>query len=297
MKKLPDFLIIGAMKSGTTLVYDALEQHKQIYFPTEKELHFFSLWNNSKFTPLEASKVRIKYLEEYLTFFSKALPHHIIGEASTSYLYSRQAPSNIKKLIPNCNIFCVLRNPVDRAYSHYLWHVRNGIEKEVNFRKAINLEKKRFEQKSDWGYYLKLGFYFQQLKNYYDVFPKEQISIIIFEEMMKQKVETIQNICSILKVDKNFFPDMSIRRNPSGIPRRMWVNNIFTNSSSNFKKLANNLLPRKLYYLLTMIRDKNLTKPLLSNEIRIQLRDIYYEDILELQKLIKKDLSVWLKVE
>jgi len=293
VSNLPDFIIIGAMKAGTTLAFDALRQHNQIFIPERKENHFYSLWQSNTHTPLEGAKDPISQLDQYYKLFDKAPSTAIIGEASTSYLYTKNAPENIHSIIPDCKILCFLRNPVDRAYSHYLWHVRNGLEPEVEFLLALALEPKRVKEKADWGNYLRVGLYHQQLTRYYSRFPEKNILVTLFDDLVSDKEGTINSIYQWLEVDSTFSPNLEICRNPSGIPRFKWINN-FSKTDPSIKKWLQSVLPIKLYYFLTKIRDKNLQKPIFPMETRIKLQEFYKEDIQKLQALIDKDLTHWL---
>ena len=122
---LPNFLIIGAAKSGTTALYRYLYDHPEIYMSERKELHYFSYPETSKLTkgPHTYKRLSVSTLAEYMTFFDGARDEIAIGEASPSYLYLPGTAERIYQLLPNVKIIAILRNPVERAFSAYM-HAR-----------------------------------------------------------------------------------------------------------------------------------------------------------------------------
>ena len=134
---LPNFLIIGAMKSGTTSLYHYLKQHPQIYMSSIKEPNFFALeGSNLDFNGAEGKeqiqrlikRESIINIEEYRALFRRAAHETAIGEASPMYLYSPEAPYRIRYYVPEAKLITILRNPVERAYSAFLYMTRDGRE-------------------------------------------------------------------------------------------------------------------------------------------------------------------------
>ena len=128
---LPNFLIIGAAKSGTTSLYSYLNQHPQVYFSPFKEPRFFALEGkevNYQGPSQVVNQKAINTIDEYEKLFAGVTDEVAIGEASTLYLYSPEAPAKIKQYIPQVKLIAILRNPIDRAYSGYCHLVRDGYE-------------------------------------------------------------------------------------------------------------------------------------------------------------------------
>ena len=175
MRKLPNFLIIGVPKAGTTSLYYWLKQHPEVYMSPIKEPHYFSQIGN---------KDHITDWDDYLRLFEGVKDEKIIGEASTSYFhfYEKAIPLIKNKLGKNVKLLLILRNPIERAWSHYQYYIKLGRE-----RNSPKIALSRFYTlKNDpWGLeqpYLELGFYSSAIKNWQDEF-NDNLKIMLFESM------------------------------------------------------------------------------------------------------------------
>ena len=196
---LPTFIVVGANKGGTTSIYHYLKQHKQVYLSPVKEPHFFSkdidvnlfkrefaqnkLQDIDKYVNGEMKEefhaAFIRDVEQYKKLFSKVQDQKAVGELSTSYLFSEVAAKEIKALIPDCKIIICLRNPFDRAYSHYRMNLWTGNSNEFDFYKAL-VEDYDYKPKV-WGnahLYTEIGLYYQQVKRYLDLFGKDNVCLL-----------------------------------------------------------------------------------------------------------------------
>lgn len=194
LRMLPDFVIIGAMKCGTTSLYDYLAMHPEVAPATEKEIHFFD--NNFE-----------KGLAWYCDHFPPRMRRWwarmngrrlITGEASPYYMFHPQAPNRMHEVIPRTLLIVLLRNPIERAYSHYQHQIRQGREKET-FEDAIRLETKRLShdltmmEKDEYyvGFhhqhfsYLARGVYVDQLLAFERYYPKGQTLILQTENLFQ----------------------------------------------------------------------------------------------------------------
>ncbi|MGB3514641.1 MAG: sulfotransferase [Microcoleaceae cyanobacterium] len=306
---MPNFLIIGAPKSGTTSLYQYLKEHPEIYLPDKKEPHFFSFEGRTQgFNgPSQANfmKKRITKIEDYKKLFEEVNDELAIGEASTSYLYIPEAVERIKKYVPEVKIIAILRHPADRAFSDYLQHWKDGGEVFLDFADALKQEDKRISEGwSPFWQYKGIGFYSVHLKRYFDDFLSEQIRIYLYEDIRDEPLKTVQDIFKFLNVDRNFTPDFSQKYNVSQIkrmPRNTKLHNFLTQDNP-IKSFFKVLFPVELRKIITgYIKKKNTVrvsesfKPSLSPQVRQQLLEEYREDILNLQTLIERDLSAWLK--
>ncbi len=298
--KLPNFLIIGAAKSGTTALYEYLKQHPQIYMSPIKEPHFFGLegevLNFQGPTAEQYENRSITNIEDYRALFQGVLDEVAIGEASNSYLYLPKAPERIKYYIPSAKMIAILRNPVARAYSSFLALMRGRKEPLNDFSRALREEEVRI--RSNWGFlhrYQDLGFYYVQLKRYFEIFDSTQIRVYLYGDLRDNPVRVLHDIFKFIGVDVAFVPDMSTKFNVSGIPKNKVLHNFLTGENS-IKAVLRPFLPANLRSkLINRYYEKGLDKPQLSQELRHQLIHIYREDILKLQDLIQRDLSGWLK--
>jgi hypothetical protein len=287
---LPNFIIVGAPKCGTTAIFNYLKQHPQIYMPSCKEPHFFSFEGENK------PHWGIPNLEAYSSLFEGVTDEIAIGEASTWYLYSQTAAERIRYHIPEAKLIAILRNPVERAYSSWAFRVQCGWESITNFERTLQAEQSRISDNFEWDFhYLQTGFYYNQVKRYFDLFPRERIKIYLHEDLKADPVGLLQDLFKFLNIDINFVPDVSVKHNITSSPRNNYLNLLLARKSrlkSVVKSIITNNLRQKL---VGKIRQYNRVKPFpLSPEIKQRFSQVYKEDILKLENLIERDLSSWL---
>lgn len=298
--KLPNFLIIGAAKSGTTALYRYLIQHPQIYMSPLKEPHFFGLEGEKlNFQGPETEKYEnrsINNIEDYTALFAGVFNEIAIGEASNSYLYLPKAPERIEYYIPNVKLIAMLRNPVDRAYSSFLHLMRAGGEPLNDFGRALEAEKERIAK--NWGFrhrYQDMGFYYTQLKRYWNKFDSNQIKVYLYDDFQDDPISILQDIFAFLGVNKTFTPDTSIKFNVSGLPKNKILHTFLTEKNY-LKKIIRPFVPAQLRMkLINRYFEKGLQKPSISEEIRQSLIKTYKPEILNLQDLLQRDFSIWLR--
>ncbi|MHA1337414.1 MAG: sulfotransferase domain-containing protein [Promethearchaeota archaeon] len=287
---LPNFLGVGAQKAGTTTLYDLLKQHPNIYLPRRKEIHFFDKESNYK--------KGISWYEN--EFFSEVKGQKAIGEITPIYMYLDCVPKRIyESLGKEVKLIFILRNPIDRAYSHYWMSFSRGYEKET-FENAIELEKERLKrgpfEKSHFSY-IDRGFYSKQIKRYLKYFSKENMLFIIFEQFIRNIPDTLYRVYNFLEVEPNINFDYNKKSNPASIPRSSLINNAIHGSSS-LKEIIKYFFPdKKARLFLARIIDKinktQLKKPQMKFRTKKLLIEKYKNEIKELEKIIEKDLSFW----
>lgn len=291
---MPNFLIIGAMKSGTTALYYYLEQHPQIYMSPVKEPNFFCSGQHGN-----SDSTSVTRLRAYQDLFKGASGEKALGEASHCYLYEPGAVAQIQQHVPDARLVAVLRNPVDRAYSHFLHMVRNGTEPLTDFARALREEEAGALQKRRFQDYIGRGRYYEQLKRYFDAFDRNQVRVYLYEDLSNAPIDTLQDIFRFLAVEDSFLPDVSLRRNVSGYSRYKTLDK-FLRKPSSVKDALKTYLPARLRWRLSKafddLKTRNLVEPpAVQSEVRRQLVGVYREDILRLQDLIQRDLSGWLE--
>jgi Sulfotransferase family len=298
---LPNFLIIGAAKSGTTALYYYLKQHPDIFMTTLKEPHFFGFEGENLcfrrpggvLDPINTTA--ITNFKDYQALFDEVSTEKAIGEASPSYLHTPKAADRIKVYVPEAKLIAILRHPAERAYSaflgEYLSSIEQGLEYMTDFEQALRMEETFIQE--NWSpifYYKKLGFYYEQLSYYYKLFDKNQIHICLNEDLQRDATKTLQNIFSYLGVEDTFVPDTSVKAGASGIPKNKFL--YWLSRQKSIKSVLKPLLPKGIGQTF---EKHMLTKPKLSPELRQELIEVYRDDILKLQDLIQRDLSAWLK--
>jgi sulfotransferase family protein len=298
---MPNFLIIGAAKSGTSALYAYLRQHPQVLCSDKKEPGFFAFeGHETTFRGPGDRKYNrncVTELGRYRELFKKAVNKDAVGEASTVYLYNAEAPGRILRHVPDVKLLAVLRNPVDRAYSGYRFLVRDRLERLPSFEDALEAENARIA--ANWQHiwhHKRLGFYYEQLKRYYDLFPREQLMISLFEDLEAAPVRVIQDMFRFLGVGAGFTPDVSLRYNVSGTPRSRILHAALARPNA-AKDVVKGLLPRAMR---RRVRAKLMARNIrggtraIALGTRQYLVDLYHDDIRKLEVLIDRDLSHWL---
>ncbi len=295
---MPNFLLIGAPKAGTTSVYHYLRQHPQVYMSPVKEPKFFAFEeaepgsSRGKRNRVKTSQL-ITDIEEYRVLFAGVSDEKAIGEASPQYLYVPGAAGRIRRYLPEARLLAVLRNPVDRAYSHYLHLVREGFER-LSFSEGLKEEEKRIRE--NWPmmwHYKNRGFYHAQLVRYYDLFGPEQIRVWLYEDLKEDPLGMMQGMFRYLGVNDAFVPE-TLRHNVSGTPKSRALQT-FIQKPNPLKSVVKPLVPEGMRRRIRInLQNRNLAKPPMSEGVREELTEAYREDILKLQDLIGRDLSSWL---
>jgi hypothetical protein len=296
---MPNFLIIGAAKSGTSALYEYMKQHPQIYMSPVKEPNFFALEGEKLDFQGPGDQEAIARwsttsIEAYRMLFQGASNQLAIGEASPLYLYSPKAPHRLRHYAPEMKLIVILRHPVERAYSAFLMMIRDGREPYDSFAQALQEEDSRIRNKWEhiW-HYKSMGFYYNQLVRYFEIFDREQISIYLYEDLKKNPIGLLRDVFRFIGVDETFMPDMTSRPNISGLPRSTLLFSLL-NRRNPIKTAVRPFLPHGLRKrILTYVDERNLIKPPLPTEVWKHLIEEYRQDIVNLQNLIQRDLSDW----
>ena len=299
--KLPNFLIVGAAKSGTTSLYHYLKEHPEIYLHKKKEIRFFSQMKGNFRGPRDknVNKSIVKNIEEYKTYFINLQKEIAIGDISPDYLFFYEnAVSGIKKYLINPKIIIILRNPIERAFSQWVYFVKDGREF-LSFEDALFEEEKRKSLNWEWAWYYKeVGLYYNQVKAYLENF--DNVKIYLYDDLQKDRLGLVQDIYRFLEVNDNFVPEsLNEKYNVSGIPKNKFLHKFLREENlikDIIKPVVKTVLPDKVRHkLINKIMQKNLQKPQMKPETREYLKNYYKEDILKLQDLINRDLTHWLK--
>ena len=219
-----DFLVIGAMKAGTSSLHAYLSAHPQLFLPVHKEPHHFAYPDGAPAWagPGEA-RLRddvVTDAERYAALFAPAGAEQRRGEASTSYLYEPGTAARIHRRAPQVRLVAVLRDPVTRAYSAYNHLRRDGREEAGTFAEGLRREPARLARGYNplWAYE-RGGLYGQQLREYVERFDASQLCVVTYEELRADPLGTYRRLCVHLDVDPTFTPDVGTRHNVSGVPR------------------------------------------------------------------------------
>jgi Sulfotransferase domain len=206
MRPLPDFLILGAQKAGTTALYAYLRWHPQITGPSFKEVSFFD-------------RHHVRGERWYRAHLPARPSGKIVGEASPSYLFHPLAHERVAQMLPSARLIVLLRNPVDRAFSHYQHEVALGREP-LSFEDAIDREDERMRGEVEhmlrdasyfseawWNYtYLARGRYAEQLERWFTTFPREQLLVLPTDELATDSAATYRRVLEFLGVEARDLP-------------------------------------------------------------------------------------------
>lgn len=300
MQRWPNFLIIGAQKSATTSLYHYLGQHPQIYTSPIKEPKFFiyegqTLEHNG---PLDERlhNVTITDRDQYLALFDDARDEIALGEASTLYLSHDDAARKIAARVPDMKIIVVLRQPAERAHSSYRHMRRAAVEPLETFEEALAAESERTaEDWYLWCRYKDRGFYARHLRRYYQHFDRDRIAVLLFEDLIQQPQQVLAGLFSFLEVDVGFRADTVQRHNISARPRSRRLQR-WLGEPHPLKEKIKNWIPEVWgHRAISLVQPFNIAPTDLHPETRRRLTEDYREDIRELEGLIQRDLSHWLR--
>ncbi len=306
-QKLPNFFIVGAAKAGTTSLYNYLQAHPDVFLCPIKEPNYFSTdINPEDFNPTyrkntilhikdkPKKKIQLAFVRNsklYLRLFEDAQNEKAIGECSTSYLFSSVAAKNIKVFNPEAKIIIALRNPVERTFSHYLMAVKYGFTHH-SFSDALQKDMSATEK--GWGIselFIELSLYYEQLKRFYDVFPRENIKVLFFDDLQTDPAALANDICKFLDIDTFKLTDKE-NYNPAALPRFKCLNSVMVKTG--FKNFLMRVFPRNIADKAKSIYYTNKKLPEMKDQDQAFLKSIFKEDIKKTQDLIRKDLTHWL---
>ena len=297
--RLPNFLIVGMSRCGTTSLFHYLKEHPDVFMSSTKEPSFFL----AQFKPVPEKGIgddERKYyqdVEDYCRLFKKAGNRKAIGEASSENLYhSEKVIPSIQKYLGNPKIIISLRNPVERAFSAYTYLISQNREF-LSFEEGLEQEEKR--RRDGWRqiwFYQDAGFYFRRVKAYLENFG--EVKICLFDDLKKSPGSLVQDIFRFLGVDSSVVPDVTVRYKTSGIPRSKKINRLFeepTRLRSLVRGVGKLVLKEDRWIKWRdRLKAKSYAKVEIKAETGKYLENAYREDILKLQDLIHRNLSRWL---
>ena len=296
-----DFIGIGAGRSGTIWMLNALEEHPQIWFPNPRELNYFSSPREDN-SPSEYEKRGIK---GYLDLFKKCPKEKICGEFSSHYMPDPKVSKIIKEHFPNVKIWAIIREPVERAFSDYVRGKEFHLKENQDFESAFFAKKNKLYKEGDG--YRERGFYYKHLKHYFDIFPKENIKILLFDDFKKNNEQVVKELYTFLGVDSSFKPlilgEKINERTGTKFKSLRAVISFLANISHQLEK---SLIGKFIFAFKRKTRineffnginelntKKTAEKEKLDPRLHKKLKKTYLEDIKKLEKLINKDLSSW----
>ena len=300
--KLPNFLIVGAAKCGTSSLHNYLNQHPDIFMPTFTDEGLKV--KEPRFLIKEKVKDRLPKgiwnYEDYKSLFDNVTNEIAIGESTVLYLYYyNEAIKNIKKYLgEDVKIIIMLRNPIDRASSAYLFASRTPQENQT-FKEALMNARKRFEKDktlSPMILYKELGLYYKMVKAYMENF--KDVHIVLYDDFILQTDLEVRRVFDFLNIINTNDINTDKVINSGG---KKWNSRFMKNllmGEGGMKKILKFLLPKKVRVNIKERLTNSFTSKadIINESIKKELLDYYQKDIQLLEKLITKDLSKWIQI-
>lgn len=304
---LPNFIIFGVQKAGTTSLYNYLCEHPQVYMSPLKEPEFMGRdpvkWSaqngptNGLARKTPGGRKRILTIQDYAALFDGVRDEIAIGEASPNYLFLHErAVPQIKNYVPDAKLVAMLRNPVERAYSDYLMHVRELVGNQKPLAEQVR-------SSAESSYTLLKGRYYKGIKHFVEAFGPEQVKIFLHDDLQRDSSLLMQDLYTFIGVDNTFRPNTQIRRQKAQVPKNQSINQLLRTRNplrSAAGTVLRALMPeaqrQQLRSRLIAANSQGKEGLPLLDEDRLLLENYYREDILRLQDLLDTDLSAWFKV-
>jgi hypothetical protein len=309
---LPNFIIGGVRRGGTTSLYYAIRHHPEIYLYPHSELNYFveeevrgRRWHKQPVDPDRWDRTHT--IEDYAALFTNDTQARTIGHKGADLLFWHAAHGRIARFVPNMRFIFTLRNPVNRAWSHYWAEWAKGRET-LSFEEALAVEQQRAE-KSDWaGYHLSYkarGFYDQNFKRFLEIFALDRILVITLEEKIAQPRETLQKIYRFLDVDPDLGLDIADTRRQHSwatLPRPWTRNAGVRKLVAGYEKVTEALAGKITHSKDSRRQIRNfLQRPFresvrtvsMSKSIRAELNALYAPHIGALEDLLDRSFEEW----
>ena len=280
--------IVGAPKAGTTSLHYYLNEHPEILMSSLKEPDFFSHQDILE-QGLYYENSKINTIQKYHNLFNESHEAKIFGDSSVSYLFYPEVSKRIKEYNSKAKIVIMLRNPTDRAFSHYLMDFRLGLVSERFedvFHKKQGL---KFQQ------YFLLGNYYSQVKRYINEFSKENIHLIWYSDFKKDAEKEIKKLFKFIDVNSDYKVNFKTVYNRSFVPKNNIIRIIY--SVVWFRKLILFFISPKIVRFFKSILFIKENKPRITAKTRRILAEYYKDDISKLEKLLSTNLSEWKKLD
>lgn len=285
---LPNFIIIGAPKCGTTSLASYLSTHPDVFFSPWKEPNYFALTghqlpHNGPASPeVIYSMIYLHCATEfgqYRSLFDGATGQKAIGEASVRYLYYPESAPRIKETLPDVRMIAILREPVSRLYSHYCMMRQFQLEP-LEVADAIAAEQSRIADNWGWDWhYTAIGRYADQVQRYYDLFGRDQLKVILYDDFVARPLEVYREVCQHIGIDDSMVPDMSGRGKVAYQPKNLTIDR-WLQWPNKTRDRIRRIVPNRIYRQgISAIRKLNRGHvPKLDPSLRAELAQLFRQD-------------------
>lgn len=295
----PDFYVVGAPKCGTTSLFYYLRQHPEVFLPDAKEPHYFGsdlTWRH-RLVPREA----------YASLYADVPDNQLAGDMSVFYLMSHDAAREIHEVRPDGKIVVVVRDPLKMLPSLHRMTLKTGVETLTDLRQAIEAEPQRRMNGTEVNssnpgleqavFYSEAARYAEQIERYFSQFGRQNVHVILFEDFAENTTGEFARLCDFLGIDRNFDPVIAVH-NVGLTIKRSWLWRFTKHPPEWLRAFWRRLLPGRVRSRMLRAAERVYSKPGgrddLSDELKLDIRAMYDEDVKRLEALIGRDLSRWL---
>ena len=289
MQIKPSLFIVGAPKAGTTALHAYFEKHPQVDMSSEKEPNYFS-WPEIEAQQLYYKKVNIKTESDYLSLFHPSTSTKYCGEGSVSYLFYPEVPQRIFDYEPLARIIISLRNPISRAFSHYLMDYSLGLV-DTDFEMIFRNGKDHPITKNYFQQYFSVSDYAPQIKRYLNVFKKEQIHFLLHENLVTHPYESLKQISQFLEIEYQNESESIEQQNVTLAGKNKIISTLYKNER--FRKLTGRIFNDQLKNKIKRLLLTKNTFPNLPDNFSKELKEHYSDSVIQTEILSGLNLSAW----
>lgn len=284
--EMVDFIGIGTPRSATTWISDVLRRHPEVGLSEPKEVRYF----NRYLFPLGSDRGRLnpdfdRSIHWYLRHFGTE--GRVQGEFTPLYLYDEGAPAAIERHFPDIKLLCCLRNPVDRAYSHYLLYRNTGTLPEMSFEEALERE----------PVFLEMGFYARPIARYLQRFEREQVLFLLFDDLVADPDGQVARVLEYLGVREDLVPASDKQNRPVRVRSQRLKRAAHTVSrglaGAGLGAAVRGLRHLGVHELVRRIVSSEAAYPPMRGETRRRLVRVYARDVAALERMLGLDLRAW----
>ncbi len=298
---LPNFIIIGAGRSGTTSLYHYLTQHHDVFMSPIKETMFFA-WRAEWAGQSEVDERALRYpypvraLDDYETLFADAAGRRAIGEATPRYFFIPGVPEAIASVVPEARLIAILRDPAERAFSSWMGHVLDRRERR-SFEQVIEDELPLIDRAVAPGEmaYLRPGLYHRHLMRFLARVPRDRLLVLLYADLDVSAAATMREVLRFLGVDERVPIDTSVRYNPTGVPRSAAIERLTAKTplTLGLKRRLPRAFGDPLHKFALHLHGRNRRRRSMAPALRQRLLEAFRADTLALADFLDRDLSAW----
>ena len=295
--RIPRFFVVGGSLCGTTTLHHALTHHPEIYVPPDKSPNFFTAEDMADY-PGSAAMAAMKghtvtNETEYRALFASAREEQLLGEVSPVYLQSIHTAGRIARFSPGAKIVAILRDPVDRAFAHFVGRRRDGLETRTRFQETIAGELADPRPRPvAFNCYLAIGQYGYFLKSFYDAFPAGRIKLLFFDDLVRDPVAVLQDLFGFLGVAPLGDRLPLEQKNRGGIIRNPLLRAVWTRTALLRAGLRRHL-PGTIRDAVGKLFLSHMQRPTLDPPLRDELRGYFEDDLRQLEVRSGRRLDAW----